>query len=90
MVVETKKGETCIVQCKRWKGSVGEPVIRDFYGVLLHEKADRGAIVTSSTFSGPAREWARGKPIALYDGKKLIQLWKRAQAEGVPEPVPQS
>ncbi len=92
VVVETKEGEICIVQCKRWKGSVGEPVIRDFYGVLLHEKADHGAIVTSSTFSGPAREWARGKPIALYDGNKLIQLWKRVQAEGigVPEPVRQS
>ncbi len=79
VVVHSKNGEKCVVQCKRWRGYVGEPVVRDFYGVMHHEKAERGFIITSGTFSRPAREWAKGKPITLYDGEKFLQLWRRAQ-----------
>lgn len=86
VIVKTKNGEKCVVQCKRWKGYVGEPVVRDFYGVVLHEKADKGIIISSGKFSRPAQEWARGKPIALYDGEKFVQLWRRAQAKKTPVP----
>jgi len=78
VIVQTKKGEKCIVQCKRWRGPVGEPIVRDFYGVLQHEKADKGIIISTGKFSRPAQEWARGKPITLYDGEKFLQLWQRA------------
>jgi HJR/Mrr/RecB family endonuclease len=78
IVIEAGNGRKWIVQCKRWRGAVGEPVIRDFYGVLHHEKADAGAIVTTGTFTLQAREWARGKPIYLYDGREFLELWKRA------------
>lgn len=81
VVVQTKKGEKCVVQCKRWKGRVGEPVVRDFYGVVMHEKADKGVVITSGTFSRPAQEWVKGKPIALYDGDKFVQLWRRTRAK---------
>ncbi len=81
VVVQTKQGEQCVVQCKRWRGSVGEPVVRDFYGVMHHEKADRGIIITTGRFTRPAREWARGKPILMYDGNEFVKLWKRAQAK---------
>jgi hypothetical protein len=81
VIVETRDGQKIVVQCKRWKGYVGEPVVRDFYGVMHHEKADRGLIVTTSTFSRPAQEWAEGKPIALYNGEKFLQLWQRAQRQ---------
>ena len=80
IIVHTRVGERCIVQCKRWRSKVGEPVIRDFYGVLHHEKADRGAIFTTGQFTRQAREWARGKPIRLYDGEEFLKLWKWAQA----------
>ena len=81
VVVQTKQGEQCVIQCKRWRGSVGEPVIRDFYGAVHHEKADRGIIITTSKFTRPAREWAKGKPLSLYDGNEFMKLWKRAQAK---------
>jgi hypothetical protein len=53
--VETKDGERWVVQCKRWRGRVGEPAARDFYGVMRHEKADRGLIVTTGGSTDPAR-----------------------------------
>lgn len=88
VIVQTKKGEKCVVQCKRWRGYVGEPVVRDFYGVVMHEKADKGIIITSGKFSRSAQEWAKGKPILLYDGEKFIELWRRAQARREPAQEP--
>jgi len=80
VVVQAQNGEKWIVQCKRWRGMVGEPVIRDFYGVMHHEKADQGAVITAGRFTPQAQEWARGKPIHLYDGEKFMAAWKRARA----------
>ena len=72
-------GEKRIVQCKNWKGRVGEPIVRDFYGAMQHEGAVEGALVTSGTFTRQAREWARGKPIQLYDGESFLGVLERAQ-----------
>ena len=67
-------GEKELVQCKRWKKRwLGEGVVRDFYGALMHDEAAvRGYIVTTNFFSKAARQWAAGKPIDLVDGKKLV------------------
>lgn len=80
IVVHTNSGEKWVVQCKRWReGTVGEPTIRDFYGAVEHEKADKGIIFTTGRFSKSARVWAEGKRLVLYDGEKLVELWQRAQ-----------
>lgn len=79
VVVTSKKGEKWVVQCKRWRGYVGEPIIRDFYGAMQHEKADRGILITTGTFSKSAQAWAKGKPIALMDGNEFLNAWKRAK-----------
>jgi HJR/Mrr/RecB family endonuclease len=79
VVVNSKKGEKWVVQCKRWRGYVGEPVVRDFYGAMQHEKADRGIIITTGTYSKAAQEWAKGKPIVLMDGNEFLNTWKRAK-----------
>ncbi len=74
-------GEIYVAQCKRWRGAVGEPVVRDFYGVMQHEKADKGAIFTTGTFTRAAQEWARGKPIELYDGERLQGAWPEVSGQ---------
>jgi HJR/Mrr/RecB family endonuclease len=76
--VLSKNDEKWIVQCKRWNGSIGEPTIRDLYGVLYHMNADRAALITSGTFTDQARTWAEGKPIDLVDGKMLLTLISKA------------
>ena len=75
IVVKNLEAERELVQCKRWGGKwIGEPVVRDFYGALIHDgDAVRGYIVTTTFFSKAAREWAKGKPIDLVDGKKLVE-----------------
>ena len=61
-----------LVQCKRYRGTVGEPTVRDLYGTLIHEGADYAWLVTTGGISRQAREWAGGKPIELWDGQKLV------------------
>jgi len=79
VIIQTEEGEKWIVQCKRYKGSVGEPVIRDLYGTMLHEEAQKAYLVTTGSFTSQAVVWAGDKPIILYDGEKLIKLIRRTQ-----------
>lgn len=67
-----------LFQCKRWKGSVGSAVVRDFRGAMVG-RADKGLIITTSTFTADARREATrdGAPaIDLIDGETLCQLLK--------------
>ncbi|MDO9129788.1 MAG: restriction endonuclease [Anaerolineales bacterium] len=79
VIVKTKNGQKWIAQCKRWRKPVGESIVRDFYGTMQHEKAAQGAIIATSGFSQQAIEWAKGKPLYLYNGEDFIKLWKRAE-----------
>ena len=63
-----------IIQCKRYSGSVGEPIIRDLYGVITSERANKGILMTTGTFTKSAISFADGKPIELIDGEKLHDL----------------
>jgi hypothetical protein len=74
LIVRSQRGETWLVQCKRYRGKIGEPVIRDFYGALKASDADGGAVITTGTISDAARLWAEGKPIKLYDGDQFIKI----------------
>lgn len=63
-----------LVQCKRYRGTVGEPTVRDLYGTMMHERADHGWLATTGGVSRQARAWAAGKPIELWDGQQLVEL----------------
>lgn len=63
-----------LVQCKRYRGTVGEPAIRDLYGTMAHERADCGWLATTGGVSRQARTWATGKPMELWDGQQLAEL----------------
>jgi hypothetical protein len=74
LIVRSHRGENWLVQCKRYRGKIGEPVVRDFYGALKASDADGGAIITTGTISDAARLWAEGKPIKLYDGEQFLKI----------------
>ncbi|MCQ8783113.1 restriction endonuclease [Mangrovibrevibacter kandeliae] len=67
-----------LFQCKRWQGSVGASTVRDFRGAMIG-RADKGLIITTSTFTPDARREATrdGAPVIdLVDGDDLCQLLK--------------
>jgi restriction system protein len=67
-----------IFQAKRWKGSVGPSVVRDFRGAMVG-RADKGIIITTGSFTKDAiKEASRdGAPaIDLLDGDQLVEKLK--------------
>ena len=63
-------------QCKRYKGAVGAPEVRDFRGSLT-KATEKAVLITTGTFTKAAREEAsnQGKDqIDLIDGEELINL----------------
>ena len=69
------------VQAKRYAEghNIGAGAIRDFYGALSLKKAHKGIFVTTSAFSQPAVDTARGlgSRIVLIDGTQLSRLMIR-------------
>ncbi len=71
-----KDGRKVVVQCKRWKDTtIGEPLIREFYGSMLNARAHAGVFVTTASFSPQARAFVNQKPITLLDLKALIDIY---------------
>ncbi len=68
--------ESIYVQAKRWQGSVGRPIIQQFAGALQGQRARKGVLITTSTFTRDAVEYARSlqNTIVLVDGGQLAQL----------------
>jgi restriction system protein len=65
--------EKDVVQCKRWKNDIGSPIVREFYGALMHANARHGFIITTASFSQSARDFAKGKPISLVSGAEILR-----------------
>ncbi len=85
-------GTRMVAQCKRYRGSVGQPIVREFYGSFANQAAE-GYLVTTGTFTQPAREWAASRPLHLIDGAELLR-WTEQVAQGMhrerlsaPQPV---
>jgi restriction system protein len=64
------------VQAKRWQGSVGQGVVRDFAGAMDVRGATKGVIVTTGTFTRSAAEYVEMSPkvIRLIDGARFVEL----------------
>lgn len=69
-----KHGRRAIVQCKRYRDTVGAEVVRELYGTLIHEQVAHAFLVTTADVSEAAREWAQGKPMTLIDGALLVEI----------------
>ncbi|TVQ33683.1 MAG: hypothetical protein EA376_01505 [Phycisphaeraceae bacterium] len=74
-----KDSDRHVLQCKRFKSTrVGAPILRDLLGATIAAKASRGILVTTSSFTAQAREWARDQPLTLVDGLSLINMMQEA------------
>jgi hypothetical protein len=83
-----------IIQCKRYNSTISESIIRDLYGVVTSERANKGILITNSKFSKQAKDFAENLPIELIDGNELTELFEKNldkkfdqvhEEEGMPE-----
>ena len=62
-----------VFQSKRYKGSVGSEAVRGFRGAM-HQRTDRGLLITTGYYTQAAIEEARRVGIDLIDGDALCEF----------------
>lgn len=67
-------GGKVVIQAKRYKNVVGVSAVRDLYGTMINEGANKGILVTTSHYGPDAYEFGKDKPIELIDGGGLLYL----------------
>jgi restriction system protein len=68
-----KDGILSILQCKRVKGSVGEPILRDLFGTMHATGAKKGVVVTTGKVSMKALKWSKNKPMKIMELSELVE-----------------
>ena len=68
------RGGKIIIQAKRYTNVVGVAAVRDLFGTVHNEGANKGILVTTSTYGPDAYEFAKGKPLTLLSGNELLGL----------------
>jgi len=68
------RGGKIVIQAKRYTNVVGVSAVRDLYGTLINEGANRGILVTTSQYGPDSYDFAKDKPITLLDGGNLLSL----------------
>ena len=71
------RGGKIVIQAKRYTNTVGVSAVRDLYGTLMNEGANKGILVTTSDYGPDAFEFAQGKPLTLMNGSNLLHLLQR-------------
>ena len=72
------KGGKIVIQAKRYTNTVDVSSVRDLYGTVMNEGANKGILVTTSTFGPDAYSFASNKPLALVNGSELLVMMKQA------------
>lgn len=67
-------GGKVVIQAKRYRHTVGVSAVRDLFGTMMNEGANKGILVTTSGYGPDAFDFAREKPIELIDGGGLLFL----------------
>jgi restriction system protein len=67
-------GGKVVIQAKRYKNTVGVSAVRDLYGTMINEGANKGILVATSSYGPDAYDFSKDKPIELIDGGGLLYL----------------
>ncbi len=68
------RGGKIVIQAKRYTNAVGISAVRDLYGTVHNEGANKGILVTTSDFGPDAYAFVRDKPLTLLSGGELLLL----------------
>jgi restriction system protein len=81
-----KDGRLTLVQAKYWRDDITEAMVSGLYKAMADEKAAAGIVVTTAELTPEARQFAKGKPIALINGPALQELMEQHPGNPVPKP----
>jgi restriction system protein len=68
------RGGKIVIQAKRYTHVVSVSAVRDLFGTVLNEGANKGILVTTATYGSDAYDFAKDKPLTLLGGGELLSL----------------
>jgi HJR/Mrr/RecB family endonuclease len=68
------RGGKIVIQAKRYTNTVSVSAVRDLFGTVHNEGANKGILVTTADYGPDAYEFAKGKPLTLINGSELLYL----------------
>lgn len=68
------RGGKIVIQAKRYTHTVSVSAVRDLYGAVMNEGANKGILVTTADYGPDAYEFVRGKPLVLLNGGNLLHM----------------
>jgi len=71
------RGGKYVLQAKRYTLTVDVASVRDLYGTVMNEGANRGILITTSSYGPDSYEFAKDKPISLIDGPRLLEMLRK-------------
>lgn len=81
-LIASRGGRKHAIQAKRWKQPVSIEAVRAAIAGMAYHHCDRAVVITSSHFTKPAKELAKGTQCLLIDRQQLaleIGKWQQAQ-----------
>jgi len=82
-----KEGIKVVVQAKRRKNNVGVDAIQEVMGAIKHYDANKGLVVSNSSFTNSAYELANSDGIELWDRKRLVEIMDKSKGEKITDHV---
>ena len=71
------RGGKIVIQAKRYTNVVDVSAVRDLYGTVMNEGANKGILVTTAHYGADAYNFAKGKPLTLLNGSNLLHLLEK-------------
>ena len=76
-IIAEKRRERYAVQCKRYDRKLNNSAVQQVIGGLAYYGCDRGAVMTNSYFTAPARRLAEVNSVELWDRDVLAEMIDR-------------
>ena len=71
------RGGKIVIQAKRYTNVVGVSSVRDLYGTVLNEGANKGILVSTADYGPDAYNFAKDKPLTLLNGSNLLHMLEK-------------
>lgn len=81
-VIAYKDNVKYVIQVKFYNNPVSNKAVQEVVGAIGMYKADKGIVVTNSTFTSSAIELAKANDIELVDGEK-IDIYKTSIIDNI-------
>lgn len=73
-IIARRRGRTVGIQCKRYRGAVGNKAVQEAFAGRAHYRLDKAAVVTTGRYTKSAKELSRSTGVALLTVSDLPRM----------------